>query len=148
MMTFEHMINTGKYDDLEEIVRDTLFMCVETTEGLYYYGNLSLVKFKGKQMMYEYDFDPVRFEKAIELSGDPMLPGFDPEYGWKQYHDKEISFVYERTLHTRRADLHERLAEWGIVTPIYSKWELLKVTKGIHFRDKWRCTADINETYI
>lgn len=146
-MTFEHMINKGKYDDLGEVYRDTLYMCVKTENGLYYYGNLSNVKFEGKNAMYEYDFDEERFYKAVELSGDPMLPGFDPQFGWKQYHDKEISFVYERTFHPRRADLNERLAEFGIVTPFYSKWEFLKVSKGIHFRDKWRCTADITETY-
>ena len=67
-----------------------------------------------------------------------MFPGFDESYGWVQRHDREIPFIYERTYNPKRQDLREMLEPWGLTPENYSKWELLKRTKGIHFRDKWR----------
>ncbi len=69
-------------------------------------------------------------------------PGFNPKYGWLQRHDKEIAFVYERTFHPSRPDLEEVLAPWGMSAGQYNKWEFLKLSKGLHFRDKWRVTQD------
>jgi len=87
--------------------------------------------------VYIFDIDPDKFAEALKLSNQEMLPGFDPENGWYQRHDKEISFIYERTFHPKRSDLAEVLEPWGITTEDYSRWDLLKVTKGVHL-DKWR----------
>jgi hypothetical protein len=114
-------------------------LAVETSPDRYYvFGTLTYNVQSDGRRVYVFDVDAKKFPTALELSGDEMLPGFDPENGWVQRHDKEISFVYERTFNPKRQDLAERLLPWGMTPDKYSKWELLKRTKGLHYRDKWR----------
>jgi len=131
----------------EEWMRDTLYIGALQDDGkIYRFGTLSLVSESDGRTIYEYDFDKDRFEKALAISGDNMLPGFNPEHGWKQRHDKEIAFIYERTFHSKRPDLEECLAPWGVKPKDYNTWEFIKITRGLHWRDKWRVTPFIDET--
>ena len=130
-----------------ELMRDTLYIGALQDDGMIYrFGTLSLVCESDGRTIYEYDFDKERFESALEIAGENMLPGFNPEHGYFQRHDKEISFVYERTFHRKREDLEECLAPWGMHAKDYNPWELIKRTRGLHFRDKWRVTPFIKET--
>jgi len=117
---------------------DTLNLAVELSENDYFiFGTLTLTLQSDGRDVYIFDVDPCKFAEALKLSNQEMLPGFDPENGWYQRHDKEISFIYERTFHPKRSDLEEMLEPWGMTPKDYSRWDLLKVTKGIHL-DKWR----------
>lgn len=119
--------------------QDSMHLAVEKGAGDYYvFGTLSYTIQSDGRHVYIFDIDPEKFPEALRLSGDEMLPGFDVDNGWYQRHDKEISFIYERTYHRKRSDLAERLKPWGMCPETYTKWELLKRTKGAHFRDKWR----------
>lgn len=123
----------------EVLKSDTVRLAVETGQDQYYtFGTLSYNIQSDGRRVYVFDVDAAKFPKALELSGDEMFPGFDPAYGWHQRHDKEISFIYERTYSSKRQDLAEMLLPWGMTPENYSKWELLKRTKGVHYRDKWR----------
>ena len=120
---------------------DTLILAVECGEEDYFnFGTLTLTLQSDGRDVYIFDIDPDKYYKALELSGHEMLPGFDPDNGWYQRHDKEISFIYERTFHPKRSDLAIVLEPWGMTPENYSRWDLLKVTKGIHL-DKWRVLA-------
>ena len=120
------------------VYSDTLILAVEYSKDKYYtFGTLTLTLQSDGRDVYIFDVDPNKFPEALKLSGHEMLPGFDPENGWRQRHDKEISFIYERTFHPKRSDLAEVLKPWGMTPDEYSRWGLLKVTKGIHL-DKWR----------
>jgi hypothetical protein len=129
----------------QELHRDTLYIGVETDKGIYRVGTLSYIIETGNRKIYEFDIDPERHKTALEISGSLMLPGFDPDYGWKQRHDKEIYFIYERAFHTKRSDLEEVLKPWGMKRKDYSKWGFVKVTRGAYL-DKWRVTPCIEET--
>jgi len=130
-----------------EWLRDTLYIGALQENGkIFRFGTLSLVIEEGGRTIYEYDFEKERYEKALSIAEELMLPGFDPEYGWKQRHNKEISFIYERTFHPKRPDLEDALKPWGIHAKDYNKWEFIKLTRGLHWRDKWRCTPFIEET--
>ena len=116
---------------------DTLQLAVEIEPDEYYiFGSLTFTIQSDGRQVYIFDVDPEKYPIALQLSGDEMLPGFDPANGWVQRHDKEISFVYERTYHPKRQDLAEVLKHWDMTPEKYSKWELLKKTKGLHYRDK------------
>ena len=118
---------------------DTVRLAVETEpENYYVFGALTYNIQSDGRRVYIFDVDAKKFPIALELSGDDMFPGFDPANGWVQRHDKEISFIYERTFDPKRRDLAEALRPWGMSPDKYSKWDLLKKTKGIHIRDKWR----------
>ena len=124
-----------KYEVLHS---DTLTLAVELGGGEYYeFGTLTYTIQSDGRRVYIFDIDPERFPEALRLAESEMFPGFDPENGWYQRHDKEISFVYERTFHPKREDLAEMLEPWGMAAERYSRWELLKITKGLHL-DKWR----------
>ena len=129
-----------------EVLRDTLYIGVQTETGIYRMGTLSLVLESNGTTVYEFDIDPTRHKKALELAGCHMLPSFDPDYGWKQRHVKEIQFIYDRTYHPGRPELEELLKPWGLTPKTYTKWELMKRTRGL-YRDKFRVTPDVGETY-
>ena len=127
-----------KYDVLHS---ETLSLAVEISEDDYFYfGTLSYTIQSDGRRVYIFDIDSEKFPQALKLAGEEMFPGFDVDNGWYQRHDKEIPFVYERPYHPKREDLAEMLAPWGMTPKTYSRWELLKVTKGIH-RDKWRAIS-------
>jgi len=118
---------------------ETVRLAVETGPSQYYaFGTLTYDLQSDGRRVYTFNVDAERFPAALALSGDEMFPGFDPANGWVQRHDKEISFLYERTYDPKRQDLKEVLLPWGMAPEGYSRWELLKKTKGIHYRDKWR----------
>ena len=128
-----------KYEVLHS---DTLTLAVEVSKDNYFtFGTLTYTIQSDGRHVYIFDIDETKFSKALELAGEEMFPGFDVDNGWYQRHDKEISFIYERTFHPKREDLAEVLEPWGLTPEGYSKWELLKVTKGAH-RDKWRVLAE------
>jgi len=129
-----------------EVLRDTMYIGTKTDKGIYRMGTLSFVLESNGTTIYEFDIDPKRHAEALRLAGSFMLPSFDPDYGWKQRHVKEIQFIYDRTYHPRRPDLEELLKPWGLTPKTYTKWELLKRTRG-EYRDKFRVTPDISETY-
>jgi hypothetical protein len=124
------------YDVLKS---ETVNLAVEVKpDDFFIFGKLTYNIQKDGRHVYVIDIEPDKFDKALELSGDEMFPGFDPGNGWVQRHDKEISFIYERTYNPKRCDLAEVLKPWGMTPETYTKWDLLKKTKGIHIRDKWR----------
>ena len=123
----------------EVIYEDTVSLAVEREDGSYYtFGTLTYTIQSDGRHVYIFDIDPDRYETAVRLSGDSMFPGFEKDNGWVQRHDKEIPFIYERTYNPKRPDLEELLLQWGLTKKTYSKWELLKRTRGAHIRDKWR----------
>ena len=128
------------------VFSDTLFIGVITEKGIYQCGTLTYTIQSDGRHIYEFDIDPDRHKQALEISGHQMIPGFDPEFGWKQRHDREMQFIYERTFHPKREDLEAQLKPWGIKKEDYSKWELLKVTRGVYL-DKFRVTPFVEETY-
>jgi hypothetical protein len=129
-----------------ESFKDTLYIGPQTDKGIFRLGTLSLVITSNGKHCYEFDIDESRYEQALKLSESNMLPGFDPMHGWKQRHDKEIYFVYERTFHPGRPDLDEILKPYGMKASEYNKWAFLKLTGGL-FGDKWRVTQDFSKTY-
>ena len=123
----------------EVVYKDTLSLAVERPDGSYYFfGTLTYTIQSDGRHVYIFDVDPDRYETAVQLSGDSMFPGFEKDNGWIQRHDKEIPFIYERTFNPKRHDLEEVLKPWGLTKETYSKWELIKRTRGAHIRDKWR----------
>jgi len=129
-----------------EWARDTVWVGLRTDDGkLFSIGTLSLLLEDPGRTIYEFDINPERYYKALEMSGHPMLPGFDPQFGWKQRHDKEIYFIYQRTFSSRRPDLEEKLEPWGLHAKGYSKWELLKRAGGACMFDEWRVTDNKDE---
>jgi len=125
---------------------DTVQLAVEAGPGDYYiFGTLSYNIQSDGRRVYVFDVDASKFPTALALSGDEMFPGFDPANGWVQRHDKEISYVYERTYHPKRPDLADVLRPWGMTPETYTKWDLLKKTNGAHIRDKWR-VLPVNST--
>jgi hypothetical protein len=96
--------------------------------------------------LYEFDIDEVRYKIAERIT-TCMIPGFDPEYGWLQRHDKEMQFIYERTFNKRRLDLEEVLKPFGMKAKGYNKWDFLKVSGGKYFLDNWELAIDESVTY-
>jgi hypothetical protein len=133
----------------EELLRDTLYIGLRTSKGLFRIGTFSLLierRDAGIKKIYEFDIDEMRYKQACQMT-DKIIPGFDPDYGWKQRHDKEMQFVYERTFHPKRVDLEEVLKPFGMRAAEYDKWQFLKKSKGVGIQDDWGLTDDINETY-
>ena len=121
-----------------EVFKDTVNLAVEQNDGEYFiFGRLSYIIESNGKHIYFLDVDSSRYEQALKLAGAYMFPGFDPENGWRQRHDKEIQFIYERTFNPKRSDLRERLIPWNIDPRDYNKWEFLKISKGVYL-DKWR----------
>jgi len=121
------------------LITDTMMLAVEVAMDDYFvFGTLTYDIQSDGRHVYIFDVDADKFPQALELSGESMFPGFDPNNGWVQRHDKEIPFIYERTYNYKRQDLAEVLKHWGMTPETYSKWNLLKATKGQHIRDKWR----------
>ena len=121
------------------VYEDSVSLAVECPNGSYYiFGILTYTIQSDGRHVYIFDIDPEKYDTAVQLSGDSMFPGFDKDNGWIQRHDKEIPFIYERTYSHKRSDLDEMLAPWEMTGETYSKWELIKRTKGTHIRDKWR----------
>ena len=121
---------------------DTLTLAVEISKDNYFtFGTLTYTIQSDGRHVYVFDIDPTKFPEALNLAGEDMFPGFNVDNGWCQRHDKEIPFIYERTFNPKRSDLAEVLKPWGLAPDKYTKWELLKVTKGVH-RDKWRVLVD------
>ena len=124
-----------KYDVLHS---ERLDLAVELTGGGYFtFGALTYTIQSDGRHVYILDVDECRFPEALRLAGEEMFPGFDPDNGWHQRHDKEIPFIHERTYNPKREDLAKMLEPWGMTPDKYSRWEFLKATKGVH-RDKWR----------
>ena len=125
---------------------DTVQLAVEESPGNYYvFGTLTYTIQSDGRHVYIFDIDPSRYDTAVLLSGDDMFPGFEKDNGWVQRHDKEIPFIYERTFNPKRIDLEEMLKPWGMSVDNYSKWELIKKTRGAHIRDKWRAIPDLSK---
>ena len=125
--------------DYKVVYSDTMTLAVEIELEKYFtFGTLSYTIQSDGRHVYIFDVDKEKYDHALYLSGYSMFPGFDKENGWYQRHDKEIPFIYERTYNPKRSDLREMLKYWGMTPENYSKWELLKRTKGAHIRDKWR----------
>ena len=117
---------------------ESLTLAVEVSDNEYFhFGSLTYTVQSDGRYVYLFDIDEEKYRKALVLAGQESFPGFDESHGWKQRHDKEIAFIYERTYHPKREDLRERLEPWGMSREDYSKWELLKRTKGAG-PDKWR----------
>ena len=122
----------------EVLYSDSVNLAVEVNNGEYFkFGSLTFTIQSDGRYVYIFDIDEPKYRKAQVLAGDESFPGFNESHGWYQRHDKEVSFVYERTYHPKREDLKEMLEPWGMTPDDYSKWELLKRTKGVG-RDKWR----------
>ena len=125
----------------EVLHSDSLTLAVEVSDGEYFeFGSLTYTVQSDGRYVYIFDVDESKYRQAQAIAGGNSFPGFDESHGWCQRHDKEIAFVYERTYHPRREDLAEMLLPWGMTTENYSKWELLKRTKGAG-HDKWRVLA-------
>ena len=121
------------------VYKDSVSLAVENPDGSYYvFGTLTYTIQSDGRYVYIFDIAPDKYEKAVQLSGDSMFPGFEKEHGWVQRHDKEIPFVYERAYNSKRSDLDEMIRPWGLTRETYSKWELVKRTRGAHIRDRWR----------
>jgi len=118
-------------------------LAVEHTVGEYFvFGQLTYTIQSDGRHVYIFDVDPEKFDEALALAGEEMFPGFDPDNGWVQRHDKEIPFLYERTYNYKRPDLADVLKPWGMSVDTYNKWKLLKITKGVHLRDRWRVLSN------
>lgn len=124
--------------DYKVIYCDKVSLAVELVDGGYFnFGTLIFTLQSDGRRVYIIEIDENRYDEALTLADEEMFPGFDVNNGWCQRHDKEIPFVYERTYDPKREDLDDMLRPWGMVPEKYSRWELLKITKGLH-RDKWR----------
>ena len=122
----------------EVLHSDKLALAVEVSQNDYFvFGSLTYTVQSDGRYVYIFDIDEEKYRKALVLAKEESFPGFDESHGWKQRHDKEIAFVYERTYHPKRTDLNEMLKPWGMTGENYSKWELLKRTKGAG-PGKWR----------
>jgi hypothetical protein len=129
-----------------ELKRDTLYIGLAVDGKIFRIGTFSLLLESNGKHIYEFDIDEERYSRAMTLT-DRIIPGFDPEYGWKQRHDKEMQFVYERTFHPQRQDLDEMLEPYGLTAKEYNKWNFMKKSKGKCYQDDWRLTDDIGETF-
>ena len=117
---------------------DSVALAVELSENNYFeFGSLTFQVQSDGRFVYIFDINEVKYKEALAMAQEESFPGFDESHGWYQRHDKEIAFIYERTYHPKREDLREMLMPWGMNPEDYSKWELLKRTKGAG-RDKWR----------
>lgn len=135
-------INQGKYDDLRIIDRDYVYLCFETQKGYFCVGYLSIVLFESIGMRYEFDVNEELYRKVMSFKEFNLLHSFDPDNGWIQYHDKELTMIYERTPHRKRQDLEEILKAYNMTSNTYSKWEFLKQSNARHYLCKWRVTSD------
>ncbi|MCL1988636.1 MAG: hypothetical protein FWG64_11825 [Firmicutes bacterium] len=123
----------------EVLHAETLTLAVEKDDGDYYrFGTLTWTIQSDGRQVYIIQIDEDKYPTALSLAKSEMFPGFNPKHGWYQRHDKLIPFIYERTYDPKRQDLEEMLIPWGMSKKDYTRWNCLKITKGIH-RDKWRC---------
>jgi hypothetical protein len=129
-----------------ELKRDTLYIGLYTDGKIFRIGTFSLLLESNGKHIYEFDIDEERYNKAMSMT-DRIIPGFSPKNGWKQRHDKEMQFVYERTFHPQRQDLDDILKPYGISANKYNKWDFLKKSKGKCYQDDWRLTDVLEETY-
>jgi hypothetical protein len=129
-----------------ELKRDTLYIGLFVNGKIFRIGTFSLLVESSGKTIYEFDIDEERYNKAMTMT-DRIIPGFDPQYGWKQRHDKEMQFVYERTFHPQRQDLDEILKPFNMEAKDYNKWEFLKQSKGKCYQDDWALTDVFEETY-